>query len=127
MQNHQTSAGVDVSGRKGRQKMSEFEISFPIANSQYNEVIILDKYGDNYSLIAGQKGKTDGKLYKRWCFPQAKDKKPSEKSIPLKITLGNRKEAIEMLMKLLDALDGQRPAKPAGVGINVPSEQDIPF
>jgi hypothetical protein len=115
--------------------MSEHEISFRVPNSKYNEMILLDKYNDAYSLIAAQEGK-DGNIYKRWVFPQGKNRQASEKSIPLKITLGNRTEALAMLQGFINALMGNHQGtaqQPPLVTvtpqrINVPDDdQDVPF
>jgi hypothetical protein len=80
-------------------------------------MILLDFYNDAYSLIAAQEGK-DGNVYKRWVYPQGKNRQASEKSIPLKITLGNRTEALEMLKAIINALMGNH----QGTGINIPDE-----
>lgn len=98
--------------------MSEFELFFELEGSEYGDGVLLDKYGDRYSLVAAQKSqKANGTIYKRWAFPQDKDKKPREKAVPMGVKLGNRTQAIVMLRAMLAALD-----KPAG-----PAKDDIPF
>lgn len=77
-------------------QMSEFQISYPLAGSKYNEMILLNKYGDNFSIMAGETGK-DGNVYPQWCYPQVKGKKPGEKSIPIKVNLGNLTDAISLI------------------------------
>lgn len=87
--------------------MSEFEVYFKVPDSKWNEGVLLNKYQDTYSLIAAQESATSqGTIYKRWCFPQGKDRKPSEKTIPIKITLGDRQAAISMIRGILAELEG---------------------
>ena len=85
--------------------LSEFEISIPIPNSNYGEVIIIEKYGDTYSLILGRASQnSEGTVWKQWGFPQDKDKNPRPKAIPWKIPLGNYTDAVDVLAKLCRAL-----------------------
>lgn len=80
--------------------MAELEIFFEIEGSQYGEGIMLEEYHDRISLVSANKGK-EGTNYKKWCFPQTKDRVPAEKAIPWKISLGpNRKSAVDMLRKI---------------------------
>jgi hypothetical protein len=103
--------------------LSEFEVSIPIEGSQYNEIIMVNKYGDNYSLVLGRSGKENGTNYMQWCHPSDKDKQPRPKAVPWKIPLGNYTQARAMLEKLLAVF-----VAPNGVGVqnNLPDE-DIPF
>lgn len=103
-----------------------FEIFIPVPNSKWNEGVMLQKYGDGYSLISARTG-SDGQNYMRWCFPQDKDRKPLAKSLPWKIGIGNRLEAIEILRKCLTALEGAEttPELPPAVPSSV--DDDIPF
>lgn len=74
--------------------MSEFEATFKIESSKYDEIVIVQKYGDGYKILAGKaSNKADGTHWLRWVFPQGKDKQPMEKAIPLQINLGNIVEA----------------------------------
>ena len=83
--------------------MSESEITIPIPHSNYNECIIIEKYGDIYSLVAGAKSqKAEGTVYKKWGFPQDGNKKPREKAVPWKISLGNRTDAIEVIKRIAE-------------------------
>lgn len=75
-------------------------------NTEYGEGIMLEEYNGTLSLVAAQEGK-DGKVYMRWCYPQ-KDKKPIAKSIPWKIKLGNRDEALNIIGQLLDILNTEK-------------------
>lgn len=98
-----------------------------IPHSEYNEVIIINKYNEEYSLAAGRKGK-DGKNYMEWVFAQDKDRKPREKSMPLKIKLGDRNAAVFVIGELAKAFgmvieqDEQEPEPD-----NTPDEDQMPF
>jgi hypothetical protein len=106
--------------------MSEFEVSIPIADSQYNERIIVNKYGDQYSLVLGREGKGNGTVYMQWGFPQGSDKQPRNKAIPWKIPLGNYVQAQAMLKALLAVFETP-PRKAQAVDKALPVNEDIPF
>jgi len=78
-----------------------FEFFFKRPNGQFGEGVIFQEYKDKFYLIAGGKGNT---VWKRFCFPQKKDKQPTEVAIPMSVNLGDRYEAIEMLKSFLKAL-----------------------
>jgi hypothetical protein len=99
--------------------MSEFEVSIPIEGSDYNELIMLQKRGGQYSLVLGRKGKENGTNYMQWCHPSDKDKTPRPKAVPWRIPLGNYVQATAMLQQLLAVF-----VKPQGK--NEP-DSDIPF
>jgi len=82
--------------------MSEFEITIELPWNQYNEIIIVNKYNDRYSLALGYKGK-EGTNGMKWCFPQGPDRQPREKSVPWSIPLGNRNDAIEAVKAIAKA------------------------
>lgn len=116
---------------KGEKEMSEFEITIDITGSQYNEVIIVEKYGDKYGIGLGQKSKVGGTVYKKWTYPQVrKDSKnfPAEKAIPLKIVFGSWDDSVIIVKKLAeifkvgDVSPGKAPA-PALPSAN----DDLPF
>lgn len=89
---------------QGENIMSNFEVPFKVEGSEYNEVVLLEKYGDRYSIGLGQEARNGGTIYKRWCYPQRRvDGKnvPSEKGIPIRITLGDRNSAVTMLRGML--------------------------
>ena len=71
-------------------------------DSQYGEGIQLEEYQGKLNLVAAQKGK-DGVVYSKWVYPQGigKGAGPIEKALPLKIKLGNKEEAVDILKKLL--------------------------
>jgi len=75
-------------------------IRFIKTNDKYGTGIAVDEYKGEFAICAAIVGKDD-KLYLRWTHPQGKDRKPSEKAIPHKITLGNKQQAINRLEKLL--------------------------
>jgi hypothetical protein len=75
-------------------------------DSEYHEGVLLDQYNGTYSLIAAQKGKT-GEIYLRWCFPQDKDRKPREKSVPWQVRLGNQEQALKTLRYFVALLGGE--------------------
>jgi hypothetical protein len=111
--------------------MSEFEISIPIEGSQYNERIIVNKYGDQYSLVLGREGQGNGTVYMQWCHPSDKDKKPRPKAVPWKIPLGNYVQATTMLQALLAVFVKPMNAKNELASLTAQAkpeqDEDIPF
>lgn len=98
--------------------MSEFEISIEIPGSQYGEVIIIEKYHDQYGLVLGRKGTAQGTLFKKWCFPEFK-KEPGKKAVPWKIPIGNATDAIDVIKQIAGAF---------GLTVSTPKPgEDIPF
>lgn len=83
--------------------MSEFEVFVEVPNNQYGEGVLVNKFGDQYGLLSAQKGKGNGTVYKKWCFPQDKDKQPREKAVPWGIRIGNKNEAIEVVTGIAKA------------------------
>ena len=68
----------------------------------------MEEYNDRISLVLAQKGQAEGTVWKKWVFPQGKDRQPNEKAIPHKIYLGhNRQSAIDMLRKIAVQLKGE--------------------
>lgn len=69
----------------------------------------LDDYEGKKSLVSVETG-SDGKLYARWCYPQTgkkDDRKPAEKSVPMKISLGDDMDkAADALRIIANLLDG---------------------
>jgi len=80
-------------------------IEYP--NNQYHEGIEIDEYNGTISLVKANRA-DDGKVWKKWCYPQGRGKGagPIEKSLPWKIELGSRQQAVELLQKLLQAISG---------------------
>lgn len=98
--------------------MSEHEITIPLPGSNYGEVIIIEKYNDQYGLVLGSSGKNGGTVYKKWCYPQFK-KEAAEKAVPWKLPLGNRIDAVKVVTQIAQAF-----------GVNVSMVQkgdDVPF
>jgi hypothetical protein len=95
---------------------------YKIPESKYNDGIFLEEFKGNVQLIAGQAGK-EGIYYKRWSFPQAKDRKPGDKAIPVSVNLGPRHTAIEIIEKILAELRGSHLTDPEAPM----DEKDLPF
>ena len=102
--------------------MSEFELSIKLESSKYNELIVLEKRGDDYGIALAQASQNGGTNYMKWVFPQRRvDGKnvPNEKAIPFRIPLGNRTEALAIIEQVYVALGGK---------VNEPNDgKDIPF
>jgi hypothetical protein len=81
-----------------------FETSYELPDSQYGDVVMLQEYKEQYSIVAARKGQ-DGKVWMEWVYPQ-RDKKPIEKTVPMKVGLGGHAQAIECLEYLLKELKG---------------------
>ena len=87
--------------------MAEFEIFIPYPNDKYGQGIMIEEYNDRISLVLAQRGQGDATTYKKWVYPQTKDRSPCPKAIPHKIHLGEtRSEAVEMLRKIAIQLKG---------------------
>jgi hypothetical protein len=82
------------------------ETFYKYPSSPYGDGILLNEYRNEFSLVAAKR--KDGKTYMEWVFPQKRDgsKEPIEKSVPWKIKLGSKAEAIAVLRFFLDKLDG---------------------
>lgn len=107
------------------------DIFYEYESSQYGDGILLNEYRNEFSLVAAKR--KDGETYMEWVFPQKKDgsKTPIDKSLPWKIKLGPKQEAIKVLRFFLDRLEGG--AAPSDDipedrwGKDGPSDDDIPF
>ena len=117
------------------------EIFYEDKSSQYGDGVLLDEYRNEFSLVAAKR--KDGKVFMEWVFPQKRDgsKEPIDKSLPWKIKLGPKAEAIKVLKFFIEQLEGG--ATPAGDtpddtwgkdapsddswGKDGPSDDDIPF
>ena len=82
------------------------EIFYEYESSQYGDGIVLNKYRNEFSLVAAKR-KND-EIFMEWVFPQKRDgsREPIEKSLPWKIKLGPKAEAIKMLKFFLEKLEG---------------------
>ena len=117
------------------------EIFYEYKSSQYGDGVLLDEYRSEFSLVAAKR--KDGKVFMEWVFPQKRDgsKEPIDKSLPWKIKLGPKAEAIQTLKFFIEQLEGGTPS--AGDtpdepwdndgppndtwGKDGPSDDDIPF
>jgi len=105
-----------------------FEITIPVPGSKYHEVLMVEKYNDQYGIALGQEGK-DGRIWAKWTYPQVrKDGKnyPAEKAIPLKLPLGNRDDAVKVI-KALAAAFGIGVPGGQGTVAQSSADDDIPF
>ena len=81
------------------------EAFYKYPSSPYDDGILLNVYRNEFSLVAAKR--KDGKTYMEWVFPQKRDgsKEPIEKTVPWKIKLGSKAEAIAVLKFFLDKLE----------------------
>ena len=91
--------------------------------NQYGEGIMLNEYNGSFSLVSARK--KEDKIYMEWVYPQKRDgsRQPMEKSLPWKITLGDKEAAIQALRFFLKELGATDPGDPAPDG----SAENIPF
>jgi hypothetical protein len=85
------------------------EIFYEYESNQYGDGIVLNEYSNEFSLVAAKR--KEGKTFLEWMFPQKKDgsKEPIDKSLPWKIKLGRRDEAIKVLKFFLEKLENETP------------------
>ncbi len=90
-------------------------------DKQYGNGIMLEEYNGVYSLVRAAKSQNGGTVWKKWGFPQDKDRKPIEKGIPWKIELGDAIQAPKVLEYFLEQL---RPghSEPVAEG-----DEEVPF
>lgn len=80
-----------------------------IESSEYGDGVVIQDYNGVFSIqSATLKGDN---IYKRWVFPQDKDRCPLSKAIPMQVKLGTRQEAVDILEFFLDKLKKNLPAK----------------
>jgi hypothetical protein len=122
------------------------EIFYEYESSRYGDGVLLNEYGREFSLVAAKR--KDGKIFMEWVFPQKRDgsKEPIDKSLPWKIKLGPRAEAIKALKFFIKKLEGgtsssddtldnipddawgkDGPPNDDAWGKDGPSDDDIPF
>ena len=107
------------------------EIFYEYESSPYGDGILLNEYRREFSLVAAKR--KEGEIFMEWVFPQKRDgsKEPIDKSLPWKIKLGPRAEAIKVLRFFLEKLEGENsssvdtPDDNRGKGNAF--EDDIPF
>ena len=109
----------------------EDEIFYEYESSQYGDGILLNEYRNEFSLVAAKR--RDGETYMEWVFPQKRDgsKEPIDKSLPWKIRLGTKAEAVRVLKFFLEKLESGTSSPDAPFkddwGKDGPSDDDIPF
>ena len=115
------------------------EIFYEYESSSYGDGIVLNEYRNEFALVAAKR-KND-EIFMEWIFPQKRDgsKEPIDKSLPWKIKLGPKAEAIKVLKFFLNELEGGTSppvdtpdSAPVGTpgdtwGKDGPSDDDIPF
>jgi hypothetical protein len=112
--------------------MSGFEQVIDLEGSQYGEVLIINKRGDNYQIILGRKPKTvGGTIMWQMCYPQF-NKAPRDKAVPWCFTLGNWSQArkvIDDLKAVFSKPTSNTPASAASAlgGTVVDDGSDVPF
>lgn len=107
------------------------EIFYEYESSQYGDCILLNEYRGEFSLVAAKR--KDDEIFMEWVFPQKRDgsKEPIDKSLPWKIKLGPKAEAIKVLKFFLEKLESDT-SSPDHVsedawGKGGPLDDDIPF
>jgi len=85
------------------------EDEFIETNEQYGDGIAINIYNSEYSLVAAKRNK-NGDIWAEWCFPQKYvDGKhvAGEKSMPRKLSLGTKEQAIRRLNELIMMIEGR--------------------
>ena len=107
------------------------EIFYEYDSTTYGDGILLNEYRNEFSLVAAKS--KDGEIYMEWVFPQKRDgsKEPITKSLPWKIKLGSKTEAIKVLKFFLEKLEGDTSFSDDipddNRGKDDPYDDDIPF
>lgn len=105
------------------------EEHFIVTDEKWGRGIGLDFYKDEVSIAVADK-KEGGEIYLQWVHPQVYDngeRMASNKTIPLKITLGLKQQAIQRLEQFIYMLQGGG-GKVAKPGIeHIDDGEDIPF
>ena len=96
-----------------RNDMAEIDPDkFILTDEKYNSGFILDDYNGTLSLVNCRRSK-EGRIYTQWCYPEVrgedKTSAPAAKSLPWKITLGDRHGAIDALYAALAMLGEETP------------------
>lgn len=101
---------------------------FILTDEKYSTGFILDDYNGVLSLVNCRRSDR-GRIFTQWCYPEVRDgdrNAPAAKSLPWKITLGDRHRAIEALYAVLEMLGEE-----AGPAPDTPQtwedDDDIPF
>jgi hypothetical protein len=75
-------------------------------DDQYRSGVCLNEYDGKISICSAHQD-NDDTVYLDWIYPQTKDRKPSEKMLPWKITLGKPDEALKRLHYLARMLEAK--------------------
>jgi hypothetical protein len=90
--------------------MSQFEQVVDLEGSAYNECLIVNKRGDNYQIILGNKPRTaSGTVTWKMCYPQF-DKKPRDIAVPWGVSLGSLTQARDVIRNLAKAFGLKEPS-----------------
>lgn len=74
-------------------------------NEKYGDGIALNQYNNEYSIVQARKSQ-DGDIWMEWCHPAKKDG-PGEKKFPLKVSLGMKEQAVQILEKIIYMIEGR--------------------
>jgi hypothetical protein len=109
--------------------MSIEEKTYIEIDDQYRSGVCLNEYNGEISICSAHQDNNDT-VYLDWIFPQTKDRKPSEKTLPWKITLGKPEKAAKHLRWLAEMTGAlEKTDKPEEKGSNNPAvkKDDVPF
>ena len=102
------------------------QIFYEYEDGRFGDGITLDFYRGEYALVSAKKGQDD-KIYMQWCYPQKSGGKgPLEKSLPWKIKLGEKTEAIKVLKFFLSHLE-ENSSSLNDMPLDKGNEDDAPF
>jgi hypothetical protein len=107
--------------------MQEPIVFVELEGSKWNDGVALDEYNGIFSVVAAQRSRTNGKIYKRYAFPQNKDKKAVDTAVPMGVRLGNRTQAIQILKQALAALSDRSGQLPNNDPVPRAKDDGIPF
>lgn len=106
---------------------------FFITNAQYNSGFVFQEYNGAIKAVAAYQNR-EGEIIKKWMFTQGKDRKATDKTLPMQIEFGdNPEEVAELLREMLEMVEGRIGEKdgrlPPNVEKKVPKidESEIPF
>lgn len=100
-------------------------VEFP--NNKWGEGVAVNEYNGNYSVVAAQRSKTNGKIYMRFAYPQNKDKQPLDTAVPMGPKIGDRKQSIAFFKQALAALSDRSGDVPHNDPVPRGEDLDLPF
>ncbi len=106
--------------------MTIIDESFIVHNEQYGDGIALELYGSEVSIVRCKAKDNEDGYWLEWIYPQArgKERKPLDKTLPWKISLGMKPQAIQTLKQFLAVLEGDNRAWTPN---HEKADDDIPF